>query len=153
MDEYLIEEMNGVELNLHRPVSAGTVLSLDQPWENDTNGYYTVFKDDDRYRMYYRCSAVVAERTCYAESEDGIAWTRPELGIIEFEGSTKNNIIWTGDVPHNFAPFRDTNPAAATDQRYKALGEQPPQAFASADGVHWRELADGPVLTDGAFDS
>ena len=153
MDSYLIEEMSGVELNLHRPTSMETVLELDRPWENDTNGYYTVFKDDDRYRMYYRCSAVVAERTCYAESEDGIIWTRPELGIVEFAGSTKNNIIWTGDVSHNFAVFRDTNPAATADQRYKALGGQPPQAFASADGVHWREMADGPVLTSGAFDS
>lgn len=153
VDDYLIEEMSGVELTLHRPTPMETVLELDQPWENDTNGYYTVFKDDDRYRMYYRCSAVVAERTCYAESEDGIVWTRPELGIIEFEGSTKNNMIWTGDVSHNFSPFKDTNPAAAADQRYKALGGQPPQAFGSADGVHWRELADGPVLTWGAFDS
>jgi hypothetical protein len=153
VDDYLIEEISGVELNLHRPVPMETVLEFDQPWENDTNGYFTVFKDDDRYRMYYRCSAVVAERTCYAESEDGVIWTRPELGIIEFEGSTKNNMIWTGDVSHNFAAFKDTNPAAAADQRYKALGGQPPQAFVSADGVHWRELADGPVLTSGAFDS
>jgi hypothetical protein len=153
VDDYLIEEMSGVELTLHRPTPMETVLELDQPWENETNGYFTVFKDDDRYRMYYRCSAVVAERTCYAESEDGIVWTRPELGIIEFAGSTKNNMIWTGDVSHNFAAFKDTNPAAAADQQYKALGGQPPQAFASADGVHWREIADGPVLTWGAFDS
>ena len=153
VDDYLIEEMSGVELTLHRPTPMETVLELDQPWENDTNGYFTVFKDDDRYRMYYRCSAVVAERTCYAESEDGIVWTRPELGIIEFAGSTKNNMIWTGDVSHNFAAFKDTNPAAAADQQYKALGGQPPQAFASADGIHWRESADGPVLTWGAFDS
>ena len=25
--------------------------------------------------------------------------------------------------------------------------------LASPDGIHWRRLADGPVITDGAFDS
>ncbi|MEP6670022.1 MAG: hypothetical protein ABJF10_12760 [Chthoniobacter sp.] len=29
---------------------------------------------------------------CYAESDDGIHWTKPELGLVEFNGSTKNNI-------------------------------------------------------------
>ena len=93
VDDYLIEEMSGVELTLHRPTPMETVLELDQPWENDTNGYYTVFKDDDRSRMYYRCSAVVAERTCYAESEDGINWTKPFLRQEKFQGSMENNLF------------------------------------------------------------
>jgi hypothetical protein len=29
---------------------------------------------------------------CDAESEDGIHWTKPELGLVEFNGSKKNNI-------------------------------------------------------------
>jgi len=32
----------------------------------------------------------------YAESTDGIHWTKPELGLIEFRGSKKNNILLTG---------------------------------------------------------
>ena len=31
--------------------------------------------------------------TCYAESLDGIHWYRPELGLVEFEGSKRNNIL------------------------------------------------------------
>jgi len=30
---------------------------------------------------------------CYAESDDGIHWTKPELGLVEFAGSRKNNIV------------------------------------------------------------
>ena len=33
------------------------------------------------------------EFACYAESRDGIHWTKPELGQHEFNGSKRNNII------------------------------------------------------------
>lgn len=29
---------------------------------------------------------------CYAESDDGIHWTKPSLGLVEFNGSRQNNI-------------------------------------------------------------
>ena len=32
----------------------------------------------------------------YAESPDGLHWTRPPLGLIEFRGTTQNNILLTG---------------------------------------------------------
>ena len=82
--------------------------------------------------MYYRGADVVYTRdayrdthhdlTCYAESRDGIHWTRPELGLFAFKGSKANNIVWDGLGTHNFTPFKDTNPAASTASQYKALG-------------------------------
>ena len=48
---------------------------------------YSVFKDGDIYRMYYRgMSTEASQRTCCAESRDGIEWIRPDLGLCEFEG-------------------------------------------------------------------
>ena len=35
-------------------------------------------------------------RICYAESDDGLTWTRPELGLVEYGGSRRNNIV---DLP------------------------------------------------------
>ena len=32
--------------------------------------------------------------TAYAESEDGITWHKPKLGIIEFDGSTPEEAGW-----------------------------------------------------------
>ena len=29
---------------------------------------------------------------CYATSKDGLIWDKPELGLVEFEGSKKNNM-------------------------------------------------------------
>ena len=34
---------------------------------------------------------------------------KPELGLEEFAGSKKNNIIWTGYGSHNFSPFKDAD--------------------------------------------
>lgn len=33
----------------------------------------------------------------YAESADGVRWLKPELGLIAFRGSNKNNIVLTGE--------------------------------------------------------
>jgi len=56
---------------------------------------------DGVYRMWYRTSDLtLPERdydskylNMYAESEDGLEWERPELGVFDYEGSTANNII------------------------------------------------------------
>jgi hypothetical protein len=75
--------------------------------------------------------------------------------LVEFDGSTKNNILWQGLESHNFTPFIDANPACPAEQRYKALGGVTGglTALVSPDGLHWRKLQDQPVITKGAFDS
>ena len=42
--------------------------------------------------------------TCYAESDDGLTWTKPNLGLFEFNGNPNNNIVW--DL-HGACVFRD----------------------------------------------
>jgi len=174
VDDYLIESMNGVELRLHEPRRAGIVFQTDAPWEGNTSAYFTVLYDGARYRMYYRGSAAPAyvrksvlaagvtptpahpEFACYAESADGIRWTRPALRLHEFEGSSENNIIWAEKgTSHNFAPFADANPAAPAEARYKALAGDGRGlvAFQSADGIRWHKVREQPVITDGRFDS
>ena len=64
VDDYLIESMDGVRLKLHEPVSAGKVLVFNKPWEGVTCDYILVFKDDDRYRMYYRGSSQFGCSNC-----------------------------------------------------------------------------------------
>jgi hypothetical protein len=53
---------------------------------------------------------------------------------------------------HNFAPFKDTNPAAPPDQRYKAIGGSGINglfAMASPDAIHWRFLSQEPIIHKG----
>ncbi len=172
VDDYLIGSMRNVELKLQQPQPAGRAIAFDQPWEGNTSAYVTVFQDSDRFRMYYRGSSDPAyvrasalkpgetvvpkhdQVTCYAESPDGILWTKPSFDLCEFNGSKANNIIWRAEGSHNFSPFKDGNPAAPASERYKAVGgEGRLFAFKSTDGIHWQKMRDEPILTDGAFDS
>lgn len=168
VDDHLIDQLDGdLGLQLQRPEPREVVLVTDKPWEGNTSAYYTVFRDDDRYRMYYRGShwlevekkAGHREVTCYAESKDGIHWTKPELGLFEFNGSKQNNIVWDGIGTHCFAVFKDHNPDCPADARYKAIARGRPRGdkglyiFQSPDGIHWSQIGDQPVITEGAFDS
>ncbi len=168
VDRYLIERMQGdIELRLHEPVPQEVVMVHNRPWEGNSCGYHTIFQDGPLYRMYYRgwnhnmsnSKQTHPAVVCYAQSPDGIHWERPTLGLVEFQGSKQNNIIWVGPGTHNFVPFKDTNPQCPSDARYKAVarGEdeyhQALLAFQSGDGLHWQLLADKPILTQGAFDS
>lgn len=154
VDDYLIDSMKNVDLQLHRPQEEEVALRFDEPWEGKHSGHVTVFKDGELYRMYYRgARGTGSSVTAYAESRDGIHWEKPNLGLFEYEGSKENNIVWTGRGTNNFAPFLDTNPDAPVAERYKALGGTPPYAFASQDGIHWFPYHKRQVLKRGQFDS
>jgi len=167
VDHFLIEKLEGVSLQLQQPQPAGIALKFDQPWEGQVSGYVTVIHDGELFRMYYRGRPLTGygdsdprakEVTCYAESHDGINFTRPKLGLISFGGNKDNNAILAdvGPVTHNFAPFLDTRPGAPKAERFKAVGgssESGLIAYVSEDGIHFRKLQDEPIITGGAFDS
>lgn len=179
VDSGLVERLSGkAELRLHRPVPQEMAIVHDAPWEGSGSGYHSIFKDGDLYRMYYKSWQIdvmhEAGKTkvnaahplfcAYAESDDGIQWRKPNLGLHEFNGSKANNIVMIGgvigkvdaDAGHP-AVFKDENPQATPDARYKAiLRSNKPRgllAFKSPDGLRWTPMADAPVITDGAFDS
>jgi hypothetical protein len=64
--------------------------------------YGTVIRDGAKFRMWYlgmfETEIVKGQAPgmwrpmCYAESDDGVHWVKPELGLTEFKGGTKNNI-------------------------------------------------------------
>lgn len=118
VDNYLVDSMKNVHLLLHKPQDQGSVFRFDRPWEGQFCGYCTIIQDGDRFRLYYRGKPAaspdgVNEVTCLAESPDGTHWTRPDLELIEWEGSKSNNIILAvNGLSHNFSPMLDANPAA-----------------------------------------
>ena len=88
--------------------------------------YGREFVDNDR-----------GDLTCYAESDDGLTWEKPNLGIFTFDGSPDNNIIW--DL-HGASVFIDKD-EKDTQKRYKAIGfcRRYRNIFliTSPDGIHW----------------
>ncbi len=159
VDHHLIDQLENAQLVLHEPRDEGPVLRFDQPWEGLFCGYATVIHHEDLYRLYYRGIPVAGsdgnqrEVTCYAYSNDGVNWTKPDLNLFEVDGTRQNNVILANAAPvtHNFCPFLDRNPAADPEQRFKAIGGVATSgliAYVSADGVHWKKLQDKPVFQD-----
>lgn len=164
VDDHLIERLSGgAKQVLQIPEPRELVFTADAAWEGNTSAYFNLFADGDGFRMYYRGSgydletekSLHEEYTCLALSKDGIHWTRPELNLFEHAGSKKNNIVWFGtSATHNFSAFKDGNPAAPPEARYKAIGAHgKPRAYHSADGVHWKQVKDQALVSNGTFDS
>ena len=172
VDEFLIAKKADLELKLHSPTPKEIVMVRDAPWEGSGSDFETLIREDDRIRMYYMAAELTnADATklrfdpgsstprvtyaCYAESTDGIHWTKPDLGLFAFNGSKKNNIIWSGPNLDNFTPFKDANPNCPPEEKYKAVmsGKGGLFALQSKDGLRWTLLADTPIITKGRFDT
>jgi len=199
-DDYIVDTGRTTAARVqHHPEPMETVLEMDRPWEGNGCSYMSLVPDEDAkgrfFRLYYiACRFPTLEevkteknwidalcrdlKACYAESRDGIHWTRPDLGICTFKGSKHNNIIadfsW-GFPFDNWFVYKDTRPECPPDERYKALAEVASRnnafdpkgqgvmndgsnkngpylwCFLSADGIHFRK---GELVTAmGSFDS
>ena len=168
IDDGIIDRLHGAEQRLHHPVPQEVVLVFDRPWEgNWTCGMSVLRADDGLYRLYYKAgrhgspeyrgnpAIDVDTRSsfgCYAESPDGIHWTRPSVGLFEVAGTRDNNVILPPEIGDNcagdFSPFEDTRPGVPPDERYKGISGMTGRvsAFASPDGINWRKLVPEPVV-------
>ena len=166
--EEIINKMSDeLTQHLHQPVPKEVVITTDAPWEGNTSAYYSIFRDDGLFRMYYRGShwdtnakkEPHREVTCYAESRDGVNWVKPKLGLFQFNGSSENNIVLDGLGTHCFVAFKDQNPNVSSRVLYKGIsrgwpiGEKGLYVYGSPDGFNWKLMNESPVILDGYFDS
>ncbi len=166
VDDYLIARMEKTMLRVHSPQRREIAFTFDAPWEGDAQNYFTTMFDGEKYHMYYHAWGQFPSKylyIAYLHSDDGIHWERPNLGIVEFEGSKENNIVMggmRGMMNHDFNPFLDKNPAATSDAKFKATGmmigsgeDFGVYAFQSSDAVHWTPISEKPVFGGWAFDT
>ena len=149
--------------------------------------YGTVIKDKDKFRMWYLAmfeKEIVKGQApgnwrpmCYAESNDGINWIKPELGLVEFNGNKRNNICLIEGTPGSLTRINDFlsvlyEPHDPDPQRrYKAVyiahvpyedikgglsnigaKEKTPCVTicaTSADGLSWKVVGDRPADAGG----
>lgn len=162
-DQVSIPHTQNLKLEMHQPTQhpANPILRRGEPGSPDAHGvqfYGSVIRDGDRYRMWYvafdddtknRITSV-RWRAAYAESRDGLTWTKPHLGLVLFNGSRNNNLVDVG-ADWGFVNLKvikdETDPDPA--RRYKMtthvyyrhqtrLGTLLP--FVSADGLSWRPV-------------
>ena len=185
IDDLLIDQALGVCRTLNQPAKyVGNPIMIPlYPWEGRLELYGTVWRDPDgSFRMWYQgmggmgiahmgldlrgtpfeflnfdlqnlhCSI------CFATSEDGIHWKRPNMGLVEFGGTTDNNVLIPDAAFANvIEDTRDPDP----DRLYKSLffeardwdprgtpntGEGVSVAF-SPDGLRWTKYPGNPVIT------
>ena len=162
LDDAWFDHSDNVELSLHQPTPAETVIQCDRPWEGKSLHYTTVVDDGGTFRMWYRValgdprvdSGDDTVLTCYAESRDGIDWEKPSLGRYEFEGSKDNNILGPPEDFTNISVLLDPNQEAGSGTRYKMISRVDGiSGFASPDGIRWAPVATNPLLSNGPFDS
>jgi hypothetical protein len=99
---------------------------------------------------------VERQALCYAVSTDGYHWEKPELGLFDFKGSKKSNILNAYDYVTYFNFIKDPHDPDP-NRRYKAMGEVElspthPDGVAvafSPDGIRWTEWKQNPVVAKG----
>ncbi len=119
--------------------------------------YYTLFTYDEsaagtplaeRGNATYQPKGNRITSLGYAESKDGIHWEKPSLGLVEFEGSTDNNLLML--YAHGtgvFLDMQETDPAKryklVTKVEYNESRLYMAVAF-SEDGIHFSDLIEWP---------
>ena len=162
IDDYIIAQTN-MDRSFHQGEKAEMIFEPNQDilWERDGAYLYgTVLYDEEEqiYKMWYAAYNGSASEvsndsktvmTCYATSTDGITWERPNLGIVEYNGNTNNNIIGNHHIASVFIDYD-----APADQRYTMityLHDVHYYYLHSADGIHWSEpvsiISSGDVIT------
>jgi hypothetical protein len=161
-DNVSIPHTQNLRIEMRQPQRhpANPVVRRGAPGTPDAQGvqfYGSIIKEGGKYRLWYVAFdddtenrvASARWRAAYAESTDGLNWSKPNLGLVEFKGNKNNNLILTDPAPLGFVNIKvladpdDPDP----ERRYKVtghvyfrhntrLGSLAP--FTSADGLSWK---------------
>jgi hypothetical protein len=90
-------------------------------------------------------------------SKDGINFEKPDVGAIEYKGSKHNNLLFIY-LPCWGRFFKDTNPNAHPEERFKFTGwiaQRGIYLYMSPDGIHWRrnETCMLPLVSGGGCET
>ncbi|MGD0094170.1 MAG: hypothetical protein ABSE73_30040 [Planctomycetota bacterium] len=150
VDDFLIEQTT-LTRTFHQPQyhPANPVLKPEQPWEVTGQAAFAApfsdgvwFDPQDRtFKMWY-CAGHSVDSTCYATSQDGIHWEKPQLDVepgtnIVLKTPRDSSTVWLDPNP------RDPN------ERFKlALWYRTFKLYRSPDGIHWTKMGDGAKTGD-----
>jgi len=175
-DDYMVEDRFGLKRSVG-PVEKYDKNPLriddDKPWETRSASWsgaylrYVLYDPlDKRYKgwyLLYRHEPGVETgynySTLYAESEDGVAWKKPELDFFLVDGRKTNLVLHKEKGTALLQDIALDTAASDPERRYAALVKMTPPGekercivlMFSPDGKRWR-LAPDPVLFRGAND-
>ena len=163
VDEFLIEKSEGLRRTVHswQKHPENPILRAEKAWESGgaivlIYGSVLFDEEDGIFKMWYYSAAQQAgqskhqEHMCYATSEDGIHWTRPRLGIHDFNGARDNNICLVSEASdiETYGAIKDPGDPDP-GRRYKMMfwekrsdGRTGVWTATSPDGLHWTRAAE-----------
>jgi hypothetical protein len=140
LDPASVQQAENVTLHVNPPQRREIVIRADQPWEQLMISLFLTVRDDaGKLRMWYICrDKENRPNVAYAESTDGVHWVKPNLGIVEYHGSTSNNLV--GITSLEGVVFRDPK-AARPEEQYvyvTNLEKEGIVRYVSPDGLRWQ---------------
>jgi hypothetical protein len=150
LDDHLIAGQRNVRRRLEQPRKhpRNPLIVPDRPWEKRFIELYGSVRYDPRSKKF-RCWYLANEHkdgipdvpeeprtaeyyTCYAESSDGIAWTKPPVGREKFGSHESHNVVIPGG--HGFSVLDEPDEPDPA-RRFKGAGGA---LFGfSPDGIRW----------------
>ena len=164
-DDVSIEGTRGVKLEMMRPDKhpGNPILERGKEGEVDEHRaiFPTVIYDNGSWRMWYAAIPSHGDYhkslVGYAESDDGITWRKPELGLFEYNGSKRNNLVKTVRGMSIVSVMYDQE--APPERRYVMAGADmswydewylnspsTTRIDVSPDGLRWTPLRDEPGI-------
>ena len=165
----------GIRITVEKAQKEPLPLKAERPWETRLDSFsilregpllkcwYSVHVPKQKEEFLFQDGRAVetgGNAMCYAESTDGLHWTKPNLGVFSFNGSKENNIVSYANFIASV--FRDDH--GLPEERYKSFefGKLPADelakspggnmntyclyALVSPDGYHWRSLTNNPLI-------
>jgi hypothetical protein len=184
-DDESLPLRDNLKLTLQHPqrYSGNPVLGKgDNPDGPDGYGtalYGTVLHDQGKFRMWYlawprsnpKYNALVDRPDYYrpigyAESTDGIHWTKPNLGLVEYRGNKNNNLIliepaeepYARPVDFNAVLYDPDDPDASRRYKIAYITYDLKRKFGttatavSPDGLRWK-LVNSEPFTRGHYEN
>jgi hypothetical protein len=157
LDDHGVARIDNLTRTMHQPEKRGAVIKPDQPWETVLQTRSAPVWDEQarRFKLWMITSTPVdgVAGTTYAESLDGVKWTKPVLNQWKYQGSFKNNFValdpnssWPRNAMENVV-YDPDDPDRS--QRFKGfLGAHGRQPIVSPDGIHWKKLDVPPLPSD-----
>lgn len=148
LDDYVVASKNSLTKMMHPPEKKGAVIRPDQPWEKWLETRCVPAWDEKQQLLKIWMLTIAPTNiggTTYAESTDGVHWTKPMLRQFKYQGSLENNFVtpdptlqWNANAMENVVYDPDD---PDPNRRYKGfLGVEGRQPIASPDGIQWTQL-------------
>lgn len=167
-DSVAIPFTRSLELKMQAPVkySGNPVVARGPKGTPDHWGvqfYGSIIREEGRFRMWYAAfDGARGEskepnsawwRAAYAESADGVHWSKPNLGLVDYQGNKDNNLLAVAPAVGilNLKVLHEPEDPDPS-RRYKMTGHVfwmkdktrhgTLVPFVSADGLHWKSTID-----------